>query len=162
MAILINGNPPATHANSALAHNKMNAGLFNQYETYMDGFDNTITSIISFVQSLDSQIQFIDDPTDVLNETIGTPLIVSMGVCLGTGEVEPFTLVTEVTVSILSDTTGGAQINGGVIPVVVPLVNGIGTVSVTAIGPAGAVELELTDSGGSGLDVSDVLTINWS
>lgn len=162
MSRLFNGQPAGTHANSALPHNKVNAVMINTIENYLNDDDNLFISLKAWIQSHDTSIQFTDDPTDILPGVVATPLTVEVAVTDSTGVKNTISpSATEVTVNIFSDGTGGAQVNGGAGPLVVILTNGVGTFSLEDGGSPGAVVLSLTDSGGSGLDVSDLLTVNF-
>ena len=82
--------------------------------------------------------------------------------------------VTEVTVRIAADAPGASTLalpdgtpgtGAGVgATIVVPFTYGVASsnVIVTAVGGVGAVVLDLVDSGGTGLDVSDTATINYT
>ena len=161
MSFTIKGLPPGSHTNTAAAENELDAELFNEYEALLDSMLTTLNGVVAFIQSLDTSIQFTDEVDDQLAKSIGVPLVVEVGVTTGDGTIEPHTAVTEVTVNLLSDTTGGALVDGGASSVVT-LTNGVGTVTVTDGGAAGTIELSLTDSGGSGLVVDDIATITVS
>ena len=163
-----NGQVPGGHSNSAVAHNELKAELFNDIEDNIQAVDDALEAlqtdkvdpIIAFVVSMSRAIQF--DP-DVYNGPNGTPITVTVKVTTSDGTKIPFSPVTEVTVEINSDTTGGALINGAASPQIVSITEGEGTFTlINGGGGAGVVELGLIDSGASGLDVSDLATVTFT
>lgn len=112
----------------------------------------------------EDQIQFIGEPYAA---STGTPADVTVHVTDDTGNRSLFTVVTQVTVNISG---GGATnkrlvVNGvaGAVnaSAVVTLVDGQAELQVTTTS-AGTVDLTLTDSGSSGLDVSDTATVTFA
>lgn len=156
MAFTIKGLPPGSHTNAALPENELDAELFNEYESLFLLFEGQLDSLTSFIQSLDTYIQFVTDTDDDTSSVTGN-FIITVAVTTGTGEVEPFTSVVDATIEIISDTTGTATIDGGVIPVTKVFSNGVFTITLNA-STTGEVVLGIQGPHVSGLDVTDTHT----
>lgn len=107
-------------------------------------------------------IQFAGDVADEYNPAGGLlTLDISVDVTNATGNYNPMSGVTEVTVNITGGTAPGAKVNGQANTVVVAITDGRGTLTVTATG-VGTVALAMVDSGGTGLDVDETVTVNFT
>lgn len=162
---LVKGSPLATHTNSAQFHNQLDAQIFNEMQQLFQDLDdeveddrNRVDALEAFVLSLQKNIQF--DP-DVYSGSQGVGQSVTIIVGTSDGVKVPYSDVDEVTVNIAGDTTGGATINGGASPQVIAIANGQASITILDGGSTGNVDLSLTDSGGSGLDVSDTATVSF-
>lgn len=107
-------------------------------------------------------IQFVPDTYNDAGAntvTVNIKVTDSEGVTIG-----KLSNVTEVTVSKSGDTTPGglATINGSAGPVVVTVVDGVASVTVAANAGPGVVALALSDSGATGLDVSDTAAVTFA
>ena len=105
-------------------------------------------------------IQFSGDDGDEFHPTAGaTGFQISIEVTNGVGTKNPFSEVSEVTVNIDEGTDApGAMINGAGDSVVVAIAEGVGELNVAVSGP-GTVKLSMTDSGATGLDVSEKVDV---
>lgn len=153
--ITIKGADPGTHTNSALAHNELDAELFNELELYIDDALGKINSLLDFARSMDTSIQFKTSEDDTSTSAPG-PVAITVAVTTGNGEIEPFTNVVDATVEIVSDGTVGstATIDGGTIPVTKAFSNGQFTITLDAAS-LGDVTLGIVGPHVSGLDTSD-------
>lgn len=110
--------------------------------------------IIDQFRLYEVQIQFIDEPysANVLEVEILLEVTDSKGIR------NIFSLINEVTVNITGGTATGKELVGGG---VVTLVKGQGKLIVKATS-TGKITLDLTDSAGSGLDISNTALITLS
>jgi hypothetical protein len=114
------------------------------------------------LRSFESQIQFLGEPFSG-----SSPVVVAVGVTDAEGVVITFSNVGSLTVNITGGTATGKQLKVGATlsavdgSIVVPLVDGSGSVEVLA-SSAGTVELNLTDSAGSGLTNIDTAVVTVS
>lgn len=163
MAHLYKGQPAGSHVDGSFAHSELDAEIFNQIELRSSEDNDLILKLIAYVQSRDAAIQFVDNVDDLINESIGVVggTDIAIAVTDSTGAIDTFSTVSQVTVEIDSDTTGGALIEG-VTTYVLNLTDGQGSVNLVDGGGAGTVVLRLVDSGGTGLDITDLMTVNYS
>lgn len=145
------GRGPGEHANTELPHNELDADIFNDIEDALQLVNLDGESLLEWARSLDFAVQFI--PNQYTGAS-GNPITVGLVVTTADGKREPFSQVVEMQVQKVSDTTGGALINGSSGVVLVPFSNGQATITVLAPGP-GVVKIGLIDPAGYGLDISD-------
>lgn len=126
------------------------------------------TEIVDYLRNRHDQIQFTDGPTDSISISAGNPVNVKIGVTDGDGVVVPWPLLAspEVTLTLVSNTTGqtiranGTPIGAGYV-VDLSAANEVSVAITQVAAGVGMVVLGLSDSGGTGLDVSDQFTITY-
>jgi len=118
--------------------------------------------IVDYMGREEKYIQFAGDDGDEFNPPAGDLTFdITIEVTNGLGNKNPLSQVTEVTVNIDGGTAGTPSVNGFGSSCVVAIEEGAGTLTVAAAS-AGTVKLSLEDSGETGLDVSEKVTVKFT